>query len=190
LGPFTIQVRHCCAMTFRPQRKIFPSTKLAADNAGDLELSSHRKAVASASAQLRVPSPTPSAPDSPLPSLASSLPPHEGFDDDTSLAADPPQFRTISKRPSQVLTSPSLDSVIVVSPTTSNDAHDPAPKAKKLKRSMAPQESSLLSIDDIDDPNNKLLNKSSATADIQEFFSLAPPAPGQSVSRMQCNLCA
>src|ERR1700761_9321583 len=104
-------------MTFRPQRQIFPSAKLTADNAGELELPSHRKAVASAAAraQLRDPSPTPSAPGSSLP--PSSPPPHEGSDDDTPLlAADPPQTRTLSKRPSQVLTSsPPPGDVIIIS---------------------------------------------------------------------------
>jgi hypothetical protein len=171
-------------MSTRPARRIIPTSKLTADNAGDLELSSHRRAVASASAALTVRSPSPFLPES-------SSPPPTDTDDNLS------QARSSSKRPSQAIRSSlSLDSVIVVSPTTSDDGGDHAlssePKTKKAKKSAISGDDSqvsIIDIDDIDNPNTELLNKSSPTADIKEFFSLAPRQPGQPKRRMKCNIC-
>ena len=71
-------------MPTRPARKIFPSAKLAADNAGELELSTHRRAVASAAAASTAPPPLSLSP------LPESLPPPQT---DTEDAADPPQIQ-------------------------------------------------------------------------------------------------
>ena len=189
----------------RPARKIIPTAKLAADNAGELELTTHRRAVASASAAaLAVPLPNSSSPlpasSPPLPASspplpASSPPPHTDTDD----ASDLVPVRGSLKRPSQVLqNSLSLDSVIVLSPTTSDNAPEAVPTAKKTKTSppseQAPShvlaDSSIIEIDDIDDPRDERLNKNDPTADIKYFFSLVPRIPGQNKRRMKCNVCA
>src|SRR5580693_4237813 len=88
------------------RRKIIPSSKLTADNAGDLELPSHRKAVASASATLTAASLTPSSPSS-LTTSCPLTPPQIN---------DAPQARPLAKCSSQA--SLSVDSVIDISPTT------------------------------------------------------------------------
>ena len=91
-----------------------------------------------------------------------------------------------------------MDSIIIVSPTTSDDLSH-AHKAKKKKTSAASGDQelsrglssvSIIDIDDIDNPLDKRLNKSNPTADIKEFFLLAPHMPGQPKRRMKCNLCA
>ena len=195
----------------RPARKIIPTAKLAADNAGELELTTHRRAVASASAAaLAVPLPNSSSPlpasspplpasSPPLPASspplpASSPPPHTDTDD----ASDLVPVRGSLKQPSQVLqNSLSLDSVIVLSPTTSDNAPEAVPTAKKTKTSppseQAPShvlaDSSIIEIDDIDDPRDERLNKNDPTADIKYFFSLIPRIPGQNKRRMKCNVC-
>jgi hypothetical protein len=75
----------------------------------------------------------------------------------------------------------------------------PKPKAKKAKKASdqgAPAASqlhgdaSIITIDDIDDPRDERLNKTDPTADIREFFVAVPPGPGETKSRMKCNLCA
>ena len=195
----------------RPAQKIIPTAKLAADNTGELELTSHCRAVASASAAaLAVPLPnflsplpvsSPSLPVS-LPSLpafspplpASSPPPHT----DTDNAADLVPVRGSLKQPSQVFQSSlSLDSVIILLPTTSDNAPEAVPTAKKMKTSplseQAPShvlvDSSIIKIDDIDDPHNKWLNKNDPTADIKYFFSPVPHIPGLNKQHMKCNIC-
>jgi hypothetical protein len=183
----------------RPLRKIIPTAKLTADNAGDLELPSHRRAIAIASATVLSTTAPPSS--SPLPE--SSPPPQSDTDNASSPATEPSSpARLLAKRPSQALTStPSLDSIIIISPTTSDDGHafpDPIPKAKKTKLSAASGDedtavlpaASIILIDDIEDPHKERLNKSDPTADIKQFFTLAPRSPGQSKRRMKCILCA
>ena len=188
-----------------PARKIFPSAKLAADNAGELELTTHCRAVASASAAaLTAPLPNSSSPlPASLPPLPASLPPLPASSPpphtDTDDAADLVQVRGSLKQPSQVLQSSlSLDSVIVLSPTTSDNAPEAAPTAKKTK-TLPPSEqapllvltdSSIIDIDDIDDPRDEWLNKNDPTADIKYFFSPVPRIPGQNKRRMKCNVCA
>ncbi|KAH8986091.1 hypothetical protein EDB92DRAFT_1818405 [Lactarius akahatsu] len=184
-------------MSPRPVRKIIPTAKLTADNAGDLELMSHRIAVASASAALTAPqlSRTP-ATSSPLPE--SSPPPPTDTEDASSPAPHLAQARTSSKRPS-CATTKSHDSVITVSSTTSDDASEVAlvpPKFKKPKTLPSDQEAevhttdfSIINIDDIEDPENKRLNKSHPSADIKYFFTALPRIPGQAKQHKKCNLC-
>lgn len=181
-------------MCFRPARKIFPAAKLTADNAGDLELTSHRRAVANASAALKEP-PTSAALKEPLacptsrsssPLPASSPPPPTDTEDGTDDAFS--QSRSSSKR------SLSRDS-IVVSPTASDVASDPTdPTPKRVKSSVAgppiPPDAPIINIDDVDDPLEELLNKTDPTADISHFFTPAPRVPGQPKARMKCIYCA
>ena len=49
---------------------------------------------------------------------------------------------------------------------------------------------SIISIDDVDDPRDECLNKTGHPADIREFFIAVPPGPGETKTRMKCNLCA
>jgi hypothetical protein len=176
-------------MSTRPPQKIVPTAKLAADNAGDLELTSHRRAVVCASVAFTDPQPNCS---SPLP--GSSPPPQTDVDDAPSPAPDSSQGQSSTKRPSQsVKSSLSLDSVIIVSPTTSDDAPDVAPKTKKPKNSQAlgdvHADISVIDIDDIENPQDEPLNRSNASADIKQFFTVVPRLPGQVKGCMRCNLC-
>ena len=188
-----------------PAQKIFPSAKLAADNVGELELTTHRRAVVSASAAaLTAPLPNSSSPlpvSSPplpasLPPLPASLPPPHTDTDD---AADLVQVRGLLKQPSQVLQSSlSLDSVIILLPITSDNAPEAVSTAKKMKTlppseqepSLVLADSSIIDIDNIDDPCNEQLNKNDPTADIKYFFSPVPCIPGQNKRHMKCNVCA
>ena len=180
------------AMPARPARKIFPTAKLTAENAGDLELTAHRRAVASASAALTAPPPKSS---SPLPE--SSPPPPTDTDDATTDSLQVQSLQTSTKRRSEAMSSSlSLDSIIVISPTTSDGGPISTPPTKKAKISASSgQESSLVAdssiidIDDIDDPCEERLNKSFPTADIKHFFLLVPHVPGQTKRQMKCNLC-
>jgi hypothetical protein len=181
-------------MASRPARRIIPTAKLTADNAGELELTSHRRAVASATETLNPPQ-IPAQASSPLP--ASSPPPSTESEDALS-TADLSQARSSSKRTSDnaITSSPSLDSVISVSSSDSN-APDPVRKPKKVKRTTTmpsgdpegPPDGSVIDVDDIDDPEDERLNRSDPTADIKHFFTAIPRIPGQSKGRMRCELC-
>ncbi|KAH9044071.1 hypothetical protein EDB83DRAFT_2523694 [Lactarius deliciosus] len=149
-------------MSPRPVRKIIPSAKLTADNAGNLELTSHCMAIASASVALTAPqlSRTP-ATSSPLPE--SSPPPPTDTEDASSPAPHLAQARTSSKRPLYA-TIKSHDSVITVSSTTSDDTSEIAlmpPKLKRPKTSPIDREPevhtdfSIIDIDDIEDPEDE-----------------------------------
>ena len=182
-------------MPTRPARRIFPTAKLTADNAGDLELTTHRRAVAFASAALTAP-PHPPSCSSPLPE---SLPPPPTDTDEATDSFQVQTSQTLSKRRSEAMSSTlSLDSIILVSPTTSDDPPVNAPMSKRMKTSpLSGQDDgrvladrSIIEIDDIDDPRDERLNKLNPTADIKHFFSIVPRAPGQSKRRMKCNLCA
>ena len=62
-------------MSARPARKIVPTAKLTTENAGELLLTSHRNAVASAIASLAVPPPPTTLRPSPVSNLATPTPP-------------------------------------------------------------------------------------------------------------------
>jgi hypothetical protein len=180
------------SMTFQPPRRILPSAKLNSDNAGELELSSHRRAVASASVvSARPPLDSPVASSSPLPE-SSQHPLTDTEDDPTPLPA-----RSSSKRPSlsAIQSSHSSSSIISVTSTTtaSSDAPDLdiSPKQKKPKTSGVQDvhsETLIIDINDIEDPQTEPLNKTDPTADIKYFFSPVPCILGQP-KRMNCNLC-
>ena len=80
------------------------------------------------------------------------------------------------------------------------DVQDDAPKSKKPKATAATaatpgqtatlqNETSIIEIDDLDDPLTEQLNKSSPTVDIKTFFTPLPLVLGQNKTRMQCKLC-
>ena len=182
-------------MPTRPAHRIIPTSKLMADNAGDLELTFHRRAVASATAALTAIS----APSSRL--LPVSALPNSSLPQTDTENASTPSWASLKRHPQATESSSSLNSVIIVSPTTPNNAPESGPKPKKMKTSAALASSdqelsstllnvSIIDIDDIDDLHGERLNKSYPTADIKEFFSLAPQLPGQPKNCMKCNLCA
>ena len=177
-----------------PAQRIYPMAKLTADNVGELELTMHRRAVASASAALTAPPPNSS---SPFPE--SSPPPLTNTDDATTDSLQVQTVRSLTKRCSEAISSLlSLDSIIILSLTTSDDGPIAAPTSKKTKTSPSScqelshvlADSSIIDIDDINDPREERLNKSNPTADIKYFFSAVPHIPGQSKRWMKCNLCA
>jgi hypothetical protein len=168
---------------FRPSRKIVPPARY---KEGEPELATHHRVTPSTSVALTAAEST----SSPLPN-SSSPPPTDT--EDTSSAADPSQAWSSLKRPAHsIRSSATLDSVVVISPTTSDDIPDPAPQTKKPKMSLTSSvsQTSIIDIDDIDDPREEQLNKSNATADIQEFFTVVPRLPGQTKGRMKCDPCA
>ena len=119
----------------QPAHKIIPPSWFI-DNACQPELSSHHRDPASMFAS----STTPDATSSPLPE--SSTPPQTDTEDTLSIAADPSQAQSSIKHPSQTTQSSlSLDSVIIISPMTSDGpdgSPNTAPQAKKSKTSLTP----------------------------------------------------
>ncbi|KAF8257417.1 hypothetical protein EI94DRAFT_1817918 [Lactarius quietus] len=118
----------------RPACKIVPPSRFT-DNVGEVKLTSlHRPTVPTSM------SVAPSITSSPLP--ASSPPPQTDTEDTSLVAADPSQAWSSTKHPPQTsLSLDSLDSVIIISPTTSDgpdDSPDTAPQVKKSKTSLTP----------------------------------------------------
>ncbi len=186
-------------MSTRPARKLIRTAKLTADNAGELKLASHRRAIASAKASASAPLTAPQLnsssflSSSPLP--PSSPPPPTDTEDASSSVAEMSVARISSKRPSYnpIKSSRSHDSIMTVSSSASNDIPDAAlaPKLKRPKLTVSPghqePEVPIINIDDIEDEQ---LNKSDPTADIKYFFTKVPHVPGQVKRRLRCNLCA
>ena len=71
---------------------------------------------------------------------------------------------------------------------------DPAPKRVKssvVPGSPIPPEAPIISINDIDDLHEELLNKTDPTANISShFFKSVPHVPGQPKAHLKCNYCA
>ena len=144
-----------CIMSTRPAQRVFPTTKLTANNTGELELATHHRAVASASVASTRPLPHSSSP------LPESSPPPQT---DTKDAANTSQLRGLLKQSSQALSTVSsllsLDSIIILSPTTSDNPHEAGPTSKKTKTLLASgqelshvlADNSIIEIDDINDP--------------------------------------
>lgn len=165
-------------MSNRPTCPRRPSAKLTADNAGELERSSHRCVVASSIffTQRR-----------PATSSASFLPDTTPPDSDNSPAPSltPPklaQTRTSCKRPQA-----SHDS----------DGNNPSPfnehngtKKTKTNDVSTDFDGPGMDNDGVHDPHEESLNKTNPTADIKAFFKPLPRVPGQLKSRMSCTLCS
>ncbi|KAH8977137.1 hypothetical protein EDB92DRAFT_1958745 [Lactarius akahatsu] len=167
----------------RPTRKIQPTAKLSTENAGSLELTSHRRAVASASSAA---APT----QAPLLPVSESTP--TGSDVGTSGPSPDPISARTTKHPRAVPPAVGDDQGDNGNTT---DVPDDAPAAKKLKTTTSQAiglqaDISIISIDDVDDLEHERLNKTDPTADIKQFFSATPPVPGQEKGRMLCKLCA
>jgi hypothetical protein len=175
-------------MTFRPSRVIYPPARFAED-AGGHELSTRRRPVAPAQSDggPTTATSTPSAlssPGSPLPLY---------LDDD-------PVDKTLS--PSLPARSTGKRATLVRKPSTSTSSEivnvdEPAPKKAKPLRPMDTLDDlgmhtdvQVMDLDDASDPREETLNKTNAIADIQAFFTSVNPLPGETKSRMSCNLCA
>ena len=169
-------------MSPRPICKIQPTAKLTSDNAGDLVLTLHHRAVVSAG--LAVPS-TPSS------SVSERLPSRAPTDTDVASLPGPPP-RTSTKRPQAHISSNML---VVDNGTSIAKVQDDTPKSKKPKATpgqpaaQLQHEMSIIEIDDLDDPLTEQLNKTSPTADIKMFLTPVPQVPGQNKACMQCKLC-
>ncbi|KAH8983923.1 hypothetical protein EDB92DRAFT_2036906, partial [Lactarius akahatsu] len=165
----------------RPSRTIYPSTKLTADNAGELELTSHHRAVASAASIVQH-----RPPDSPASITVKPMPPNSDNAPAPSLMpSDLVPARTSFNKPPSVL--------------TLNDDCDGVLNSKKAKTQARPDTDTdtgmhsdveVMDIDDVDDPHDETLNKTDPTADIKAFFTALPRVAGQAKQRMSCNLCA
>jgi hypothetical protein len=170
-----------------PSHKIVPPARYK-ENVGELEQTSHCGAIMSVSAVSTAPELTSSP-------LCESLPPPQMDAEDASSLADPLQAQHSLKHPSHsIQNSLSLDSVIVLSPTTSDGAPDTVPQSKKPKNVLTSGNredalTSIIDIDNIDDPQDEWLNKSDATADLKYFFTVVPRVAGQAKVGMKCNLC-
>ena len=177
----------------RPARRIVPPSRYINDD--ELEPTPHHRVVTTATSLSTASTSTPAGPaeSTSSPSPVSSPPPQTDTED--SLTARPSQTRSSSKRPSHAIqASASLDSVIVISPTTSDDAST-VPKTKKPKTSLTSgdrkdSQLTIIDIDDIEDPQDERLNKTKPTADINYFFTAVARLPGDTKGRMSCDDCA
>ena len=174
----------------RPICKIFPTAKLTAENAGDVELTSHRRAIAAAAAAPQPQSP-PSSPCSGPPNPVEPTPAMAVVS--VSPTSVPAHASTTTKRSRPLLQAASFASIQTVpdDPTDSDDT----PKAKKSKAtshqvgSALETDVSIIEIDG-DDQQVERLNKINPTADIKAFFTEIPRVLGQNKVRMKCKPCA
>ena len=154
-------------MSARPTRKIVPTAKLTTENAGELLLTSHRNAVASASASLAVPPPPTSLRPSLVSNLATPTPPATtsrsssvsvtsslitptDLDMESSDSSPDPassyRVQSSTKRPCP---RPTIDSD--GNTTDAEDTHK-TKKAKTTSRRGLQTDVSIISINDVDDP--------------------------------------
>ena len=183
-------------MSTRPAHKSIPTAKLTADNAGDVELTAHHRAIAAAAAS--APQPQSAPPTSSLlsDSLEPTPEPTSATATDSALASNqvnaPTSTSTKRPRPCPLLPTTSLK-------TLANDTDlDKTPKPKKTKKTKATPrqagsglqtEVSIIEIDDGDSPH-ELLNKVKRSADIEALFIEIPSEPGQDKTFVKCDLCA
>jgi hypothetical protein len=176
-------------MSSRPIRKSIPMAKLTADNVGDIELTSHHRAIASNQAQVAQPenAPTPSSPSSdPLDSTSATA--------TLEVSHTPASTKQPQARP--LVQAISIASIQTLPDTDPGDPDsDEGPKAKKAKatphsKSALQPDLSIIEIDDGDDQQNERLNKVSKTADIRAFFMVVTLKPGQKKGYMKCTTCA
>src|SRR6266404_2713421 len=180
----------------QPSRIIRPSAKLHTDNVGQLEVTSHRHAVASAQVAQR-------GSDSPLLS-SPSLPPTELLDDPTSddapaPAPTPDSATALSLKRPLVSRNSSL-SVLSLSTSLSDPSLDDSDCADVTTNSKRPKTNAhdgtipidvqIIDIDGVEDPRDERLNKIAPTADLKEFFTTLARVLHQPKVRVRCNLCA
>ncbi|KAH9006048.1 hypothetical protein EDB84DRAFT_1447613, partial [Lactarius hengduanensis] len=178
---FYLQIDHVDSFVAPTHLQHSATAKLSAENAGSLELTSHRRAVASASLAA---APTPLLP------VSESTPTGLESSDEPSSSPDPVSAR-MTKQPRAI---PPAVSDNQGDDGNTTDVPDDAPAAKKVKTTSGQAiglqaDISIISIDDVDNLENERLNKSDPTADLKEFFSAMPPLPGQEKGRMLCKSC-
>ena len=116
-------------------------------------------------------------------------------DSASSLSPDPSPRTSAKRAPAPALVLG--ESSEIDNNTNTTDVQEDSHKAKKLKTTPAPgqsamrpqHDSSIIEINDTNDPQTEWLNKTDASADIKEFFSPVPCVPGQEKARMLCKLC-
>src|SRR6266404_9670332 len=200
-------------MTFRPSRPfhlIRPSAKLHADNMGELQVASHRHAVASAVSVAQHVAPTPLSSPSLPPSELPDEPAPDGptSDDDAPAPAPMPDLTTATrptshKRPlascQSTLSVFSLSTVVSSPGSPSLDDTDTDPpnedtRSKRAKR-LAPDSSAdislnsdvqIVDINDIEDPRSERLNKTNPTADLKHFFTTLACVSNEPKQRTRC----
>jgi predicted membrane-bound mannosyltransferase len=183
-------------MSFRPAHVIQPLAKLTAENAASLELSTHRRAVASASAMGQ---PLASQGGSILPATStptsrsevSLLLPSSSESPTPSVDKAPALSQSTGKRPVS-------DTGHGRASTPMDDIGDGAPISKR-PRTLKPSDTldefgmhtdvQVIDIDDASDPREESLNKSNWTADISFFFTPVDTPKGQAVKEVTCDLC-
>jgi len=181
-------------MCFRPTCTIHPSSKLHADNIGQIEISAHRSAVTSVVARHGLASFSTQVPNVPNePNVPTS--------DDAP--ATPDSATALHKCPlgshQSTLSTQSLSTVVSSDPSLDNytDSPDDNVNHKKTKKSHDSSSDNvdihsnvkIMDIDDIEDPQESL-NKSNPMADLKNFFSNMPRLLDQTKQCVRCNLCA
>ena len=179
-------------MLTHPVRKSIPTAKLTTDNAGDVELTAHRRAIAAAAA----PQPQSTPPTSSL--LEPTPEPTSATATDSALASSdqvdaPTSTSTKQPRPRSLLPATSLETL-----ADDTDLDEPPKPKKKTKKTKATPrqagsglqtEVSIIEIDDGDSPHEPL-NKVKRSVDIEAFFIEIPSGPGQDKTFVKCDLCA
>lgn len=153
----------------------------------------------------------PTAPP-PRPGQASGKQPHNPFilDSDSESSHSSPNVAPAAQPPSHCLGPPSWVTKRPQNPFTipTDSDTDPEivldedppsnPKAKKAKKTTNEGASAtsalhadvlIISIDDIEDPQDEWLNKTDPTAYIREFFIAVSAGPGSDKTHMKCTLC-
>jgi len=193
----------------RPVRTVIPSSKLGPDNAGEMELTTHQKAIATAKSH---PAPEPS----PVVSSQSEGVTHS----DASPTRSPTPIPQPTRKRKIVLSDDEDPSNTKAVSDSDRDSLEPVtvkPKTKKQKANQSMYDNNhILSspdippgsvdsdVDDIgmhrdvnvqsivdSDDNDiaKTLNMSNKTADIDHFFRPAPKIPGEKKGHLQCLSC-
>jgi len=159
---------------------------LTAENASDLELSSHHRVVTSAVNTTTV---APVVTCEPTMTTPSSL----------SATSTPPLPRTEESQPEDFMlgrsstkrgtaSTPSFSSIGNFSNAPPHPEKVKATEASSLNASGMHSDVKIMEIDDIEDPCDEPLNKTNHMADIKHFFTPIPCLPGAK-PHVKCNLC-
>ena len=171
------------AMSSQPIHKIQPTAKLTSENAGELILALHCRAIVSDSVAAAPP------PLSPVSEHLGSSPPT----DFVSSSPDPSPCTSAKRAHGLVLGKSSQ----IDNDTRTTASQEDSRKSKKPKMTPAPGQlamrlqhnTSIIEINDTNDPQTEQLKKTDASADIKEFFTPMPRVPGQEKAHMLCKLC-
>ena len=181
-------------MSFRPSRTIFPPARYAEDTNGH-DLSTRGRPARPTASALATPNdggPI-TATSSPLESPSPLLLPVDS-DDQVDKTPAPGSLTQSTGKRAALSRNTSRDSS--PAPTEIDDDDTPATKKAKTLRPLDTLDDlgmhtdvQVMDLDDSCNPREESLNKSNHTADLQFFFTSAPPAVGQTKMRMSCVLC-